>query len=148
MAASITKTNEVYALPEIKDAAQLREQINLLKASVKKNEEELISNFRRMPQETLKAASDAFLPSFINNMIANGSWKILTSGAGLLINPFSKKFSFGKQILKAAKKIGVLALVKTAYNVWRNKKTDHPDSSKPVSLKTDKRITKPKPVKQ
>jgi hypothetical protein len=80
-------------------------------------------------------------------MIANKSWKILTSSAGLLVNPFSKKFSFGKSVLGSAKKIGMLAVVKGAYNMWRNKKTDK--SLKPATtLKTVKPTLKPKAIKQ
>ena len=74
-----------------------------------------------MPHEVLKASADALLPSFINKMIANRSWKILTSSAGLLVNPFSKKLSFGKQNIGSAKKLGMLALLKSAYNIWRIK---------------------------
>ncbi len=120
----IVIANGVYDLSEIKNANDLREEIKLLKASVKKDEQDLELHFRKMPQEVLKASADAVLPSFINKMIANGSWKILTSGAGLLANPFSKKLSFGKNILGSAKKLGVLTLMKGAYSLWRNKKTD------------------------
>ncbi len=146
MSEKIAMANGVYDLSKIDNAKQLREEIALLKASIKKDEQELEAHFKKMPQEAVKAAADAFLPSFINNMIANRSWKILTSSAGLLINPFSKKFRFGKQVLGGAKKLGVLALVKTAYNMWRTKTKNEP--SKAVSLKTDKRVTQPKPFKQ
>lgn len=137
----IAIANGIYDLSEIKNAEQLHEEINLLKASIKKDEEDIELHFRKMPQEVLKASADAVLPSFINKMIANGSWKILTSGAGLLANPFSKKFSFGKQILGSAKKLGVLAVMKGAYNLWRNKRTDK--SLKPATLKTVKPDTRP-----
>lgn len=132
--------NGVYDLSEIKNAAQLREEIDLLKAAIKKDEHELELHFRKMPHELLKTIADAVLPAFINKMIANGSWKILTSGAGLLVNPFSKKFSFGKSIIGSAKKLGVLAVMKGAYNLWRNKKTDK--SLKPATLKTVKHTPK------
>ena len=147
MATRIPIANGVYDLTEIKTAAQLREEIDLLKASLKKDEQALELHFRKMPQEVLKASADAVLPSFINKMIANKSWKILTSSAGLLVNPFSKKFSFGKSVLGSAKKIGMLAVVKGAYNMWRNKKTDK--SLKPATtLKTVKPAPKPKAIKQ
>ena len=147
MVTRIPVKNGVYDLSEIKTAEQLREKINLLKSSLKKDEETLELHFRKMPQEVLKASADALLPSFINKMIANGSWKILTSGAGLLVNPFSKKFSFGKSILTSAKKLGMLAVLKGAYNMWRSKKTDK--SLKPATtLKTVKPTPKPKPIKQ
>lgn len=148
MSTRIVAANGVYDLSAIKTAAHLHEEIDMLKTALKKQEHELGENFRKLPQEVLKASADAFLPAFINKMIANKSWKILTSGAGLLMNPFSKKISFGKQILGGAKKIGMLALVKSAYNLWRNKdkvKTDK--SSRPATLKTVKPTLKPKPVK-
>jgi len=141
MATRIPIANGMYDLSEIKTAAQLREEIELLKTSLKKDERELENHFRKMPQQVLKASADAVLPSFINKMIANKSWKILASGAGLLVNPFSKKLSFGKSILGSAKKIGMLAVLKGAYNVWRNKKTDKP--VKPATLKTIKPAAKP-----
>jgi hypothetical protein len=147
MATRIPIANGVYDLSEIKTAAQLREEIDLLKTSLKKDEQELELHFKKMPQEVLKASADAVLPSFINKMIANKSWKILTSSAGLLVNPFSKKFSFGKSVLGSAKKIGMLAVIKGAYNMWRNKKMDK--SLKPATtLKTVKPTPKPKAIKQ
>ena len=146
MATKIPIANGVYDLSKINTAAELREEIDLLKASLKKDEQALELHFRKMPQEVLKASADAVLPSFINKMIANKSWKILTSSAGLLVNPFSKKFSFGKSVLGSAKKIGMLAVVKGAYNMWRNKKTDK--SLKPATtLKTVKSTPKPKAIK-
>jgi hypothetical protein len=64
------------------------------------------------------------------------------------LNPFSKKLSFGKQILGGAKKLGILALVKSAYNIWRNKdKVKADKSSRPATLKTVKPTLKPKPIK-
>lgn len=148
MSTRIVAANGVYDLSAIKTAADLHEEIDMLKATLKKQEHELGEQFRKMPQEVLKASADAFLPAFVNKMIANKSWKILTSGAGLLMNPFSKKISFGKQILGGAKKIGMLALLKSAYGLWRNKdkvKTDK--ASRPATLKTVKPTLKPKPVK-
>ncbi len=145
MATRIPIANGVYDLSEIKTAAQLREEIDLLKASLKKDEQDIELHFRKMPQHVLKASADAVLPSFINKMIANGSWKILTTGAGLLVNPFSKKIKFGKVVLGSAKKLGMLAVLKGAYNMWRNKKPNR--SLKPATLKTVNTTPKQKPVK-
>ena len=138
----IVIANGVYDLSEIKNAKDLHEEINLLKTSIKRDEHDIELHFRRMPQEALKASADAVLPSFINKMIANGSWKILTTGAGLLANPFSKKLSFGKNIVGSAKKLGVLAVMKGAYNLWKNKKTDKA-ALKPSIIKTVKPVSKP-----
>lgn len=141
----IAVADGVYDLSDIKTAGQLREEINLLKASIKRDEYDIELHFRKMPQEALKSTADAVLPSFINKMIANRSWKILASGAGLLANPFSGKLSFGKNIVGSAKKLGVLAVMKGAYNVWKNKRADK--SVKPATtLKTAKPPLANKPV--
>ncbi len=122
----IVVANGVYDLSEVKTTEHLKEEINLLKASVKNDEEGLKLHFRKAPQQVLKSTADAVLPSFINTMIANRSWKLVTSGIGLLANPFSKKLSVGRNILGGAKKLGMLAAVRGAYNLWKNKKTEKP----------------------
>jgi len=122
----------VYDLSEVKTLEDLREEIDFLRASTKRDEQELEARFHKMPQETLKATADAVLPAFLNRMIANGSWKILASGAGMLVNPFSKKYSFSKGILASAKKLGVLALMKGAYSMWKNKRPHKPGETLPV----------------
>lgn len=122
----IVVANGVYDLSEVKNAQQLHEEINMLKTTIKKDEQFLLLHFRKFPEEALKSTADAVLPSFINKMIANRSWKVLTAGAGLLANPFSKKLSFSKNILGGARKLGMLAAVKGAYSLWKNKKTNKP----------------------
>ncbi len=119
-------------MSEVKTSQHLKEEIELLKASIRNDEENLKLHFRKAPQAVLKSTADAVLPSFINTMIANRSWKILTSGIGLLANPFSKKLSVGKNILGGAKKLGVLAAVRAGYNLWKNKKGDKAVVKAPV----------------
>ena len=144
----IVVANGVYDLSEVKTTQHLKEEIELLKASIKNDEEGLKIHFRKAPQEVLKSTADAVLPSFINTMIANRSWKILTSGIGLLANPFSKKLSIGKNILGGAKKLGMLTAVRGAYNLWKNKNSDKPITKviKPVASRTITPLIKP--VKQ
>ena len=122
MATRITSANGVYDLSEVKTLKDLREEIGFIRTSLKKDEEELEARLYRMPQEALKATADAVLPGFLNRMIANGSWKILASGAGLLANPFSKKYSFSKSIVSGAKRLGLVALMRGAYNLWKSKR--------------------------
>ena len=120
----IVVANGVYDLSEVKTAQHLQEEINMLKASIRNDEEGLKIHFKKAPHEVLKSTADAVLPSFINKMIANRSWKLVTSSIGLLANPFSKKLSVGKNIIGGARKLGMLAAVRGAYNLWKNKKTD------------------------
>ena len=135
MATRITTADGVYDLSEIKTLEALQEEISFIRASIKKDELELEDRLHKMPQAVLKATADAVLPGFLNRMIANGSWKILASGAGMLANPFSKKYSFSKSILGSAKKLGLLALMKGAYNLWKNKKASTPIPPTPKPIK-------------
>ncbi len=105
MASKIVVANGVYDLSEINTIQELREEIKLLKAGLRKDEDELEEHLRRLPQHAVKSAADNLLPSFINKMIANGSWKLLLSGVAMFANPFSKGISFKKNILGSAKKI-------------------------------------------
>lgn len=121
MTSKIVVANGVYDLSEVNTLKELREEINFLKASIKKDEEDLEEHLRHLPQYAVKSAADNLLPSFINKMIANGTWKILLSGVTMFANPFSKGFSFKKSIVGSAKKLGVMALIKGAYNYWSNR---------------------------
>jgi hypothetical protein len=138
MATRIKSADGLYDLSEIKTLKDLREEIELLRVSIKKDEQELEDRLHKMPHEVLKATGDAVLPAFLNRMIANGSWKILASGAGMLVNPFSKKSSVGKTILTSAKKIGFVALMKGAYNLWKNRRSNGQRPA--VSLKQAKPV--------
>jgi len=122
MASKIVVANGVYDLSEINTIQELREEIKLLKAGLRKDEDELEEHLRRLPQHAVKSAADNLLPSFINKMIANGSWKLLLSGVAMFANPFSKGISFKKNILGSAKRLGLMALVKGAYGYFSNRK--------------------------
>lgn len=121
MASKIIAANGVYDLSGINTIKELREEIAFLKVSIKKDEEELEEHLRHLPQQAVRSAADNLLPSFINKMIANGTWKLLLSGVTMFANPFSKGFSFKKSIVGSAKKLGVMALIKGAYNFWSNR---------------------------
>ena len=122
MPTKIVTANGAYDLSDVKTLEDLREEISLLKQSLKNDERDLEERLHRMPGEILKASADAVLPAFLNKMIANGTWRILTSGVGILANPFKSKASFGKNIVGSAKRLGFIALAKGAYNLWRSKK--------------------------
>jgi hypothetical protein len=121
MASKIVAANGTYNLSEINTSKELREEIELLKVSIKKDEEELEERLRRLPQHAIKSAADNLLPSFINKMIANGTWKLLLSGVTLFTNPFSRGFSFKKNVVGSAIKLGLMALVIGAYSYFTNR---------------------------
>lgn len=123
MASKIVVANGIYDLSKINNNKELKEEIELLKASIKKDEQDLEDHFRRLPQQAVKAAADNLLPSFLNKMIANGSWKLLLSSVSMFANPFSKGFSFKKNIVGSAKKLGLMALIKGAYSYFSGRKT-------------------------
>ena len=123
MASKFDAANGVYDLSEINTLKELREEIAFLKASIKTDEEELEARLRRLPQHAIRSAADTILPSFLDKIIANGTWKLLLSGATMFANPFAKGFSFKKNIVSSAKRLGLITLIKTAYGYWANKKT-------------------------
>lgn len=112
MATKIVTADGAYDLSNVKDLKDLREEIQFLKISLKNDEQQLENNLRKMPKHFVKSAADNLLPSFLNKLIANGTWKILLSSAAMFANPFSDKFSFKKNIVSSAKKLGVIALLK------------------------------------
>src|SRR5436190_11352909 len=133
MATRIVSADGVYDLSEVKTLKDLREEIQFIRDSIRKDEQELENHLHKMPQEVVKATADAVLPGFLNRMIANGSWKLLASGAGMLANPFSKKYTFSKNILSAGKRLGLIALMKGAYNMWKNKRSTGQKPTAPLT---------------
>ena len=121
MATRIVSANGVYDLSNVTNLKELREEIEFLRQGIKKDEADLEQRFRRLPQHFVKSAADNLVPSFLNKLIANGTWKILLSSLAMFANPFSRGFSFKRNIVGSAKKIGLMALLKTAYNFWKHK---------------------------
>ncbi|MEP6466216.1 MAG: hypothetical protein ABJB05_07905 [Parafilimonas sp.] len=130
MATKIISASGVYDLSNINNMNDLKEEIEFLKTSLKKEEGELATHFRKLPHYFVKSTAESLLPSFLNKLIANGSWKLLLSSAAMFANPFSSKFSFKKNIVGSAKKLGLITLIKSAYSLWSNKRTT---KHKPVS---------------
>ena len=142
MADKIIATNGTYDLSNINNMKDLKEEIEFLKSAITKEEEDFEKHLRKLPHYLIKSTADNILPSFLNKMIANGTWKVLLSSITMFANPFSKGFSFKKNILGSAKKLGLITLLKSAYTVWSNKRVAKPKAvtqiSRPVinSLKT------------
>jgi hypothetical protein len=138
MATKIVSTNGVYDLSNVSNLKELREEIELLKQSLKRGEADLQQRFRKLPQYFVRSAADNLLPSFINKLIANGTWKILLSSLAMFANPFSKGFSFKRNIVGSAKRLGLVALLKTAYNFWSSKQAAkrHPSEIKKPAVTT------------
>lgn len=122
MGSKIVVANGVYDLSEINTMKELQELMGILKTNIKKDEADIEKRLRRLPQWAVKSAADSILPSFLNKLIANGTWKILLSGVSVFANPFSRGLSFKKNIVGSVKKLGLLTLAKTAYGYWANKR--------------------------
>lgn len=122
MATKLIMVNGVHDFSNINNLKDLDEEISFLRSSLKKEEQELETRLHKLPHEMIRSAADTFLPSFLNKLIANGSWKILLSSAAMFANPFAKGFSFKKNIVSSAKKLGLITLIKSAYNFWSNKR--------------------------
>jgi len=130
MPSKIVKVNGVYDFSEIDNLKDLREEVAFLKASLNKQEDELEDHFSSMPRHLLKSTADNLLPAFLNKLIANGTWKLLLSSVSMFANPFAKGFSFKKNIVSSAKRLGLITLVKTGYNLWKTKRSE---KTKPVA---------------
>jgi hypothetical protein len=128
-------TKGEYDLSHITNLKELEEEIQSLKQDIKKQGDELEVHIRRFPQQAVKSATENLLPSFLNNLISSGTWKLLLSGAAMFANPFAKGFSFKKNIVSSAKKLGLITLVKTAYNLWSNRRTSK--NNVPINKQTD-----------
>ncbi len=122
MLSKIVVTKGEYDLSHITDLKELREEIQSLKQDLKKQETELEVDIRKLPKQAVKSATENLLPSFLNNLISSGTWKLLLSGATMFANPFAKGFSFKKNIVSSAKKLGLITLVKTAYGLWSSRR--------------------------
>ena len=130
MASKIVVANGVYDLSNIKNLKDLQEEIAFLKESINKDEEVLENHFRSMPRHLVKSTTDQLLPAFLNKLIANGTWKLLLSSVALFANPFSKGLSFKKNIVGSAKRLGLITLVRTGYNLWKKR---HDEKANPVT---------------
>lgn len=146
MASKIVVANGVYDLSNVTTLKDLQEEIAFIKQSINEDEDKLETHFRGMPRHFVKSAADTYLPSFLNKLIANGTWKLLLSSAAMFANPFAKGFSFKKNIVKSAKRLGLIALVKTGFNLWNKKRSEKTKTviapRKPVTLLKSKNIKK------
>ncbi len=129
MPSRIVLNNGEYDLSHIINLKELEEEIQSLKLDIKKQGEELEVQIRRLPQQAVKSATETLLPSFLNNLVSSGTWKLLLSGAAMFANPFAKGFGFKKNIVSSAKRLGLITLVKTAYNLWSNRRASKNNES-------------------
>jgi len=126
MPSKIVKANGVYDFSQIDNRKDLKEEIAFLKASLNKQEDELETHFSSLPRNLVKSTADNLLPAFLNKLIANGTWKLLLSSVAMFANPFSKGLSFKKNIVNSAKRLGLITLVRTGYNLWKKKHDEKP----------------------
>lgn len=121
-----------YDPSKINSLKELREEIAALKISIKEKEKDLGEDIKLIPQQLVRSATEKILPAFLNKMLANGTWKILLSAVTMLVNPFSGKTSIKKNILGAAKKFGLIALVKGIFMAWNKK--EKPKKKAPIDV--------------
>jgi hypothetical protein len=115
-------TRARYELSHITNLKELEEEIKSLKAELKIQGDDIEVRIRKFPHHAVKSASETLLPSFLNSLISSGTWKLLLSGAAMFANPFSKNFSFKKNIVRSAKRLGIITLAKTAFNFWNSRR--------------------------
>ena len=138
MASKIITANGVYDLSDINNVKDLKEEIAFLKNALREQEDELENHFRNLPRHAVKSAADNLLPSFLNKLIANGTWKLLLSSAAMFANPFARGFSFKKNIVSSAKRLGLITLIKGGYNLWKKSRSE---KSKPAASLRNPEVT-------
>jgi hypothetical protein len=124
-------TGQRYEFSHITNLKQLEEEIQSLKEELKKQGDDIEIRIRKLPSHVVKSTTETLLPSFLNSLISSGTWKLLLSGATLFANPFARGFSFKKNIVRSAKRLGLITLVKTAYSIWSNRRASKNSESAP-----------------
>lgn len=123
MADGILKAKGGFDVSDINNLEELRQKIELLKSSIKNDESLLEERFISLPKHLTKSVSRQVLPAFLNSLISSGAWNIFLSSISLFANPFAKGFSFKKNIVSVAKKLGMAAILKSAINLWVRKQS-------------------------
>ncbi len=102
----------------IKNMEDLQAMQVMVKLRIVEREKDLGKRLKQLPKETVKAATAAVVPSFLAKKISGSGIGLLTGAVGLL---FNRKPSSKKDIVSSAKNLGVFALLRAGYNLWRKK---------------------------
>lgn len=111
------KTDLSY-INNLKDLQAMQVMVRL---RVQEREKDLKQRLHELPQQTLKAATAAILPSFLAKRVTSSSVNILTGAIKLLFSRKNKKEGIKGDMLSSAKKLGVFSLLRAAYTAWVKK---------------------------
>ncbi|HWB26639.1 MAG TPA: hypothetical protein VG738_14240 [Chitinophagaceae bacterium] len=93
----------------------------LVKLRIKEREKDLAERLHKLPQETLKAAVGAVVPSFLDNKVTGIAISVLRASLGLIFKRKSSRSAVKENIFSSAKKLGLFAVLRAGYNLWKNK---------------------------
>ena len=106
-------------LSHIDNLADLQEEIKIVKARVKNHEQVLGEQWKKLPAETFKLVMRKVIPFYLNNKVLDKSWGLVSGAFGLLSGD---KAGATKNVMGAAKKLGIFTAIRAAYNLWKKKK--------------------------
>lgn len=115
-----TKKKRRIDLSHIDNLADLMQEKKLVKARLKSHQQALNDQWRKLPAESLKFAVRKVVPFYLNNKVLDKSWGIVGGLMGLVNK--NTRGEAKKDMLGNAKKLGLFAAVRTAYNLWKKKK--------------------------
>jgi hypothetical protein len=127
------KSTRNKELSHINNLEDLHKEILRVKADLKIQEQGLHERAKRLPAEALKAGAGAALPAVVKNVVATRSFGVVKTVAGLFFGRSKSTATTGQQIVGAAKRLGMITVVKTALRLFkrrRSKKQDHKKEAK------------------
>lgn len=109
-------------MSHINNLEDLQAEIKMVKSGLKEKQQDLESRWERLPSETVKATLGNAIPFFLNNAVASKTWGLVRNAGSLLFSGSGKgKGDIKNTLLNSAKQIGLFAVVKGLYNLWRRK---------------------------
>lgn len=114
----MNKPNEFEDLKTVHDLQLMQLTV---KARIKDRERELAERWRKLPSETLKAATGAIMPAVLNRRFAATALLVLKTVGGLIFKSRSRPSSIKDTLLSSAKQFGLTTLLRTAVNFFTKK---------------------------
>jgi len=109
-------------LPDIETLDELRAQIILLKADIKRQEKDLEERWKRLPQEAIRSTIGGVVPIFLNQKIASGTWGFLKGLTHLFTKEKAEdghELTWKEKLLKPVKQAGFFTALKMLYGFMK-----------------------------
>jgi hypothetical protein len=108
-------------ISHISNMGELKAEIRKLKISVKRREADMQERLHRLPQETVKATVGSIVPLFVNNSVAGGAIRIISTLRKLFFNRRKNK-ELKHEVIDDVKKIGLIAALRGIAGLLKKRK--------------------------